>query len=932
MLSKHISLEYEWLEKVSLSDRSENAVSISWAAHHASQKRQAPFEISLSSMLPLFQEEAHSVAMIKHAMDIARATTQFLNPGQTPVLAVDQPLFAIAKQIQWEWPLLYGDMVIMFGGLHLEMAGFKILGDLLKDSGWTGALAEAEIATPGTADSFISASHVKKTCLAHQVTACSLYQLRKAAYMAYIQEAEEESELSCESWIRKRESECPQFYFWNLVLQLELLVFTFIRSYRESNFKLYTDVLQELIPLFFALDHVHYARWLSIHLRDMEALQNDTFVEFTKGNFTVHKTTRPFSSMAIDQAHEQNNAHVKGDGGAIGLFEDADALRRWTVAGPEVSRLIDEFETRGDADPKSEGKHHDETESVQKRFLEMVENLAKVIKEMGNPFEEDSVDLIVLDSHEIMDSKVSESLRSMKSLGQTQFTNFIERLKTPSKFYEPVHKNNILLFSRKMSATESKGKQSLQTIKEDRNLFSRLFISCQNRQCDLNEFFQHENQNCPPSLAQNGQMHQGTKSQLLPLLEQQASDIHDKEPTADVIIMDGAALVNALRPTKGSTFESYAKDEVLSKVQKHMQKYKQAHIVFDVYRTDSMKAQTRQKRGTGVRRRVISTAKTPGNWASFLRNDQNKTELFAYLADTIVSSQADDTTCIIVTKGDAALCSKAEQDTADLQGCTHEEADTRVLLHAAYAAKHEDISSAIICSSDTDVVIIAASSMEKTGLDKLWIEFGRGKDRRWIPIHEIAAAMGPKASALPFFHAFSGCDTVSAFHGKGKKSAWQTWTVFQRATPTFTKLSSTPAAVEDEDLQIIEEFVVLMYDRSSSYKDVNEARLDLFARKQRAYDCIPPTRAALREHCKRAALQAGHIWSQSLVCRPVLPSPRHWGWQQIDGAWLPYWTDLPVVAKSCQELNKCGCKKECRGRCKCYKSGLSCTALCSCTC
>ena len=38
VLSKHISLEYEWLEKVSLSDRSENAVSISWVAHHASQK------------------------------------------------------------------------------------------------------------------------------------------------------------------------------------------------------------------------------------------------------------------------------------------------------------------------------------------------------------------------------------------------------------------------------------------------------------------------------------------------------------------------------------------------------------------------------------------------------------------------------------------------------------------------------------------------------------------------------------------------------------------------------------------------------------------------------------------------------------------------------------------------------------------------------
>ncbi len=129
-----------------------------------------------------------------------------------------------------------------------------------------------------------------------------------------------------------------------------------------------------------------------------------------------------------------------------------------------------------------------------------------------------------------------------------------------------------------------------------------------------------------------------------------------------------------------------------------------------------------------------------------------------------------------------------------------------------------------------------------------------------VHVHQIAMAMGPKAAALPFFHAFSGCDTVSAFHGKGKKYTWQTWSVFQRATPTFTKLSRTPSAIGDEDLLIIEEFVVLLYDRSSPYKEVNEARLDLFARKQKTYDCIPPTKAALREHCKRAVYNPGHIW------------------------------------------------------------------------
>ena len=57
-------------------------------------------------------------------------------------MAVDQPLFALAKQIQWQWPESYGvdKFVVMFGGLHIEMTVLKVLGDLLKGSGWTGAL------------------------------------------------------------------------------------------------------------------------------------------------------------------------------------------------------------------------------------------------------------------------------------------------------------------------------------------------------------------------------------------------------------------------------------------------------------------------------------------------------------------------------------------------------------------------------------------------------------------------------------------------------------------------------------------------------------------------------------------------------------------------------------------------------------------------
>lgn len=58
--------------------------------------------------------------------------------------------------------------------------------------------------------------------------------------------------------------------------------------------------------------------------------------------------------------------------------------------------------------------------------------------------------------------------------------------------------------------------------------------------------------------------------------------------------------------------------------------------------------------------------------------------------------------------------------------------------------------------------------------------------------------------------------------------------------------------MEDSDLywRILEKFGILMYDRSSTAANVDEARLDMFATKQRSYESIPPTRAALLQHTR----------------------------------------------------------------------------------
>ena len=97
---------------------------ISWAAFHASLESDPLYPPAITTLLPLFYETAATISMVKHGMDVLQSITAHVNPGQIPVMAFDQPLFALAKFVQWCWPDTHGEecYIVMFGGLHIEMA------------------------------------------------------------------------------------------------------------------------------------------------------------------------------------------------------------------------------------------------------------------------------------------------------------------------------------------------------------------------------------------------------------------------------------------------------------------------------------------------------------------------------------------------------------------------------------------------------------------------------------------------------------------------------------------------------------------------------------------------------------------------------------------------------------------------------------------
>ena len=108
------------------------------------------------------------------------------------------------------------------------------------------------------------------------------------------------------------------------------------------------------------------------------------------------------------------------------------------------------------------------------------------------------------------------------------------------------------------------------------------------------------------------------------------------------------------------------------------------------------------------------------------------------------------------------------------------------------------------------------------------------------------------------FHSLTGCDAVSSFASLGKKTAWAVWNVLPEVTDALLNLSSAPNEIPEEVLHTIERFVILLYDRRCSYTDIDKVRKKLFARKNNV-ELIPPTKAVLKEHVKRAAYRGSHV-------------------------------------------------------------------------
>ena len=170
----------------------------------------------------------------------------------------------------------------------------------------------------GIENTVVNVTDIKRCRYGLQISACVIYQQLVKAFNT-------KSNITVWEWLAQKSETSTMTLYWKNILEMQIHILIFIRAY--SNFELYVVSLKSLMKWFFALDHYNYARWLSVHLFDLLSLENslpDIYQNFKDGHFSFQKSNREFSSIALDQVHEQNNAVLKSVAGVTHILNTQD--------------------------------------------------------------------------------------------------------------------------------------------------------------------------------------------------------------------------------------------------------------------------------------------------------------------------------------------------------------------------------------------------------------------------------------------------------------------------------------------------------------------------------------------------------------------------------------------------------------------------------
>ena len=217
------------------------------------------------------------------------------------VITFNLAIYMKAKEIQWRRPEEFNNAVIRMGGFHIALNFLSVIGKIFQDSGIEELLIESGVYGCPKASMLLKGKSYNRGVRAHKLVLKALLRLQWQAFRAWMETEQVELptvyQRQCLSLINccQRESndvaslktsfgllcnKLPQlqqifarfcteasqqsklFHFWNMYIDIVLLLLRFIRAEREGSWELHLKAVAEMVPYFFAMDRINYSRYV----------------------------------------------------------------------------------------------------------------------------------------------------------------------------------------------------------------------------------------------------------------------------------------------------------------------------------------------------------------------------------------------------------------------------------------------------------------------------------------------------------------------------------------------------------------------------------------------------------------------------------------------------------------------------------------------
>ena len=238
-----------------------------------------------------------------------------------------------------------------------------------------------------------------------------------------------------------------------------------------------------------------------------------------------------------------------------------------------------------------------------------------------------------------------------------------------------------------------------------------------------------------------------------------------------------------------------------------------------------------------------------------------------------------------------------------------EETDGRIIPHIAKAIEN-GCKRMIVHSNDADVLTFILYHMYdyfRCGVSKVWMKYGTGTKKRYIPLHTIATSLGETKSKLIMkIHIVSGCDVTSKI---GTESA-----ALKKNPDEYLQLFGEKGVDNDLAFKNAEKYLLELLRTGSKCSTFDELRYHFCTMKVKSLNELPPNSLQIQGHLKRCYYVI-RLNSMSLCYNQFDLNPRMFGWKCINSAIMPEKTNVSMPE---YYTVACGCKSGvCKRRCKC---------------